>query len=831
MAKKFKRIRTLLYDDQRFYRGELDLLHTPLLQRLYDLHQLGLTDRVFIDASHSRLHHVVGVMEQAQKLCTALGENLLTSKEFMPLKVRSETNELVSLSFDDLAKLVEDRTRAIRLIGLLHDLTHAPFGHTVEDEIELIACKHDEPARQAEAFYRLICQYVAWLGKESGRDVPEAIVTTLSPPFRYVAPDPAAVVGFAVAMLKQTANNKPPSWELAANEVVELLANLLFAMTALLHLELLHAKSLVAKHFPKKEYPFQRVLAGILNELAPPLLTAYHFVPRRDAFMLDLIGNTVCADLLDYAQRDSHFANLKTGYDSDRIAENFTLVTWNACDYPHDPRPVLDDKQPLMSEEGEKLADPFAGPCVRTAISLYSHKLRVDVPSELMNLLNVRFYLYERALFHPTKCAAGAMLGTALQLLGINSLKSSSPTATGQLPDMLQYGGDTGFIENIYTASLLAISAIKEVVEQHGTKSQEGLFPWQDAAVELLRTGIEVPQASIARSIILSKRDSTPEDTLKSFEAACELLMRLTSRRFYRPVFRTLPNAHNTLLRMEPKNLAPKFSKASLRFDAERAIEEGAKIPRGSIVIHCPRINTAQKIANVLLFLPEDDLGHGKVNRLRDIGQLDSDVFGAHERAIRAVEEMYKSMWRLVVYVAPEYLTRWPEIAKVAGSVIFKACDINDEHPDGFWENDRHLERELDKKYLARKSERIGVEPELTESQRLISIGAIAPEDEANQTKKALRPQAILRLVLPLLGKDKLERREEKIFSDFTEQNVAPMETEQFLAWHQGLQSELAEEKEDLQTAIVGHFKAGDMTAVITRLTASIQQFKANFKK
>jgi HD superfamily phosphohydrolase len=40
------RIRTALYDDQRFYKTEVDLLHTPALQRLYDLHQLGFSDRV-----------------------------------------------------------------------------------------------------------------------------------------------------------------------------------------------------------------------------------------------------------------------------------------------------------------------------------------------------------------------------------------------------------------------------------------------------------------------------------------------------------------------------------------------------------------------------------------------------------------------------------------------------------------------------------------------------------------------------------------------------------------------------------------------------------------
>ena len=49
--------------DQRIRSAEFDL-HMPALERLYDLHQLGMTDRVFIDASHSRLHHVIGVLEQ-----------------------------------------------------------------------------------------------------------------------------------------------------------------------------------------------------------------------------------------------------------------------------------------------------------------------------------------------------------------------------------------------------------------------------------------------------------------------------------------------------------------------------------------------------------------------------------------------------------------------------------------------------------------------------------------------------------------------------------------------------------------------------------------------
>src|SRR5258707_11758490 len=76
MTLKMKRIRTVLYGDLRVSPGELEVLHTPAMQRLYGLRQLGLTDRVFIDASHSRLHHVVGVLAQVDTLVNAIIKNL-----------------------------------------------------------------------------------------------------------------------------------------------------------------------------------------------------------------------------------------------------------------------------------------------------------------------------------------------------------------------------------------------------------------------------------------------------------------------------------------------------------------------------------------------------------------------------------------------------------------------------------------------------------------------------------------------------------------------------------------------------------------------------------
>lgn len=41
-----KIVRTTLYEDQEFSLWELEIIHTPIFQRLYDLKQLGFADRV-----------------------------------------------------------------------------------------------------------------------------------------------------------------------------------------------------------------------------------------------------------------------------------------------------------------------------------------------------------------------------------------------------------------------------------------------------------------------------------------------------------------------------------------------------------------------------------------------------------------------------------------------------------------------------------------------------------------------------------------------------------------------------------------------------------------
>src|SRR5438128_10133814 len=334
---KNRRIRTILYDDQKLEATELDLLHTPALQRLYDLHQLGLTDRVFIDASHSRLHHVVGVLHQVENLLAAISRNL----EAHPKRelAYSSKNGAKKSTARELAAYVRKRRRAARLMGLLHDLTHSPFGHTLEDEIQVIKTKHDEPERQAKAFYRLLCQYISWLTRESGKDdfvkdtwgitprddaagdQPKTLLARyLDAPDLLVPPEDDASIellaSLAAKQLKADARARHMAREPRKEELWQLFRDLYFAMRGLLHLDCIHKPG---KVIPEElgTYAFEKLITATLDQAQKPLTDDDIFRPQHDAFLLDVIGNTICADLLDYAKRDSLFAGLKLNYDPD----------------------------------------------------------------------------------------------------------------------------------------------------------------------------------------------------------------------------------------------------------------------------------------------------------------------------------------------------------------------------------------------------------------------------------------------------------------------------------------------------------------------------------
>ncbi len=101
MASDFKTINDTVHGTIRLDPLVIDLMETLELQRLNSIRQLGLTYLVFPGANHSRIEHCLGVGHIAGRMADALG---------LP---------------------PEERALAIAA-GLLHDVGHGPFSHTLE---------------------------------------------------------------------------------------------------------------------------------------------------------------------------------------------------------------------------------------------------------------------------------------------------------------------------------------------------------------------------------------------------------------------------------------------------------------------------------------------------------------------------------------------------------------------------------------------------------------------------------------------------------------------------------------------------------------------------
>ena len=123
---KRKLIRDAVHGDMELTALEVELMDTPEFQRLRGIKQLGTAYLVFPSAVHTRFEHSLGTSWMAHRMLNA---------------VRRSTD----ISADDEV--------IIRVSALLHDLTHIPFGHTLEDERRVIP-RHDKDAERVEHFYR-----------------------------------------------------------------------------------------------------------------------------------------------------------------------------------------------------------------------------------------------------------------------------------------------------------------------------------------------------------------------------------------------------------------------------------------------------------------------------------------------------------------------------------------------------------------------------------------------------------------------------------------------------------------------------------------------------
>ncbi len=128
--KRFSVLRDPVHGDIYLSDEEVLVVDTPEFQRLRGVRQLGAAYLVFPGALHTRFEHSIGTLHVTSKLIDAVNLNF----ELDPARCLS---------------IAPEEARVIRMAALLHDVTHIPFGHNIEDQSGILE-RHDSPARYRE---------------------------------------------------------------------------------------------------------------------------------------------------------------------------------------------------------------------------------------------------------------------------------------------------------------------------------------------------------------------------------------------------------------------------------------------------------------------------------------------------------------------------------------------------------------------------------------------------------------------------------------------------------------------------------------------------------
>lgn len=120
-------VRDPVHGDLEITREELQLIDTLEFQRLRGVKQLGTANLVYPGAVHTRFEHSLGTVHMTDRLLDACNRNAERDPE-------------------GCRHVTPDERRVLRFAALLHDVTHIPYGHNLEDQTGLLE-RHDVPQR------------------------------------------------------------------------------------------------------------------------------------------------------------------------------------------------------------------------------------------------------------------------------------------------------------------------------------------------------------------------------------------------------------------------------------------------------------------------------------------------------------------------------------------------------------------------------------------------------------------------------------------------------------------------------------------------------------
>lgn len=168
-----------------------------------------------------------------------------------------------------------------------------------------------------------------------------------------------------------------------------------------------------------------RFVEDLRRYLVPPRKEDQPDYPMNLAYpyVVDIVGNTLCADLLDYLDRDMYFCGLRER-SGDRVVKYLAIVRVK----------LRKDAKSDSAGRHERLEETDGGLSGRGRVVLLAYRVeRAHVPaggekivpkseinSEAIDLLRRRYALAEKVYFHRTKVAASAMLISATANASLN---------------------------------------------------------------------------------------------------------------------------------------------------------------------------------------------------------------------------------------------------------------------------------------------------------------------------------------------------------------------------------------------------------------------------
>lgn len=382
-----------IHGDIFITRLEQCVLDTPPMQRLRRVRQLGTTQLVYPGATHTRFAHSLGAVRVVQTLLDTVIGQRNRSHEIADLfkEWEQEAKEEAGVGpteageepawLEIFRRRLGEVTVLARLGALLHDICHVPFGHTIEDDLRLLTA-HD----QGEPRFLSIWREVLDSCKEAVEE--KAHRDSLEP----------AVVADRLIGLAPLREESP---------LFEDLKRLILSS--------------------EKDENGQKI--------DPAKSIRYPFVA-------DMVGNTICADLLDYLQRDHTFTGLPLSLG--RRYLSYFYITPSGGGGLYRERMAL-----LIHRDGRE---------------------RKDVVTEILKHLRYRYELQERVLVHHTKLAADAMVGKMFELwlaaerrsLGRNPARRAKLRA--ELPEGFEFPGSS----NVDEGEQLVRWELEKMLLRHG---------------------------------------------------------------------------------------------------------------------------------------------------------------------------------------------------------------------------------------------------------------------------------------------------------------------------------------------------------------------------